>query len=134
MKFAVKKNPLLVILVTILIPIAAIFAYMDPDEGWVGLVLIIVIEAIMIWALFQSYHEVTDVAFNSHFGPIKKSLPLYDIRSVTYSYNPLASPSWTLKRLEVTGSNESFRVSAPKDEERLRQVLKERCPNARIEI
>ncbi|MFD2923915.1 PH domain-containing protein [Halobacillus naozhouensis] len=82
----------------------------------------------MLWALV--YHEVTDRHFRIVFGPIKKNIPLYDIKKVHYSYNPLSSPAWTFKRLEISYSHyNSILASTPKNESACRELLKEICPH-----
>ncbi|MFG6113549.1 PH domain-containing protein [Halobacillus sp. MO56] len=135
MKFQVKKNPFLVLLSIFLLPLGLLGVYTDPAEGWTGLLIVIPIAGLLLWALFQSYHEVRDDAFIAHFGPIKKRIPLRDIRKVNYSYNPLSSPAWTLKRMKVTDhQHRSYLLSAPKDEEALRDLLQQRCPHATISI
>ncbi|WP_386059090.1 PH domain-containing protein [Thalassobacillus hwangdonensis] len=107
----------------------------DPAEGWIGLFIIGLIEIVMLWALIQSYHEVTEQAFITRFGPIKKAILLRDIREVTYTYNPIASPSWTFKRLKVTDKDHRhILTSAPKDADALRTILKERCKQANIDV
>ena len=133
MIFSVKKNPLLVLLTMALLPLGVLGIYTDPAEGWIGLIIVIPIAVILLWALFQSYHEVTDDAFIGHFGPIKKRVKLEDIKLVEYSYNPLSSPAWTFKRLSVTNTHhQTYLLSIPKEEDRFREVLQQQCPKATI--
>ncbi|WP_079529083.1 PH domain-containing protein [Halobacillus hunanensis] len=136
MKFKVKKNPLLVMITLALIPIGLLgFFSEEKNEAWISLLIVTIIAIPMLWALVVSYHEVTDTHFRIVFGPIKKSIPLYDIKGIHYSYNPLSSPAWTFKRLEITYSHyNSILASTPKNESSLRDLLKEKCPRAKIEI
>ncbi|RWZ54781.1 hypothetical protein EQV77_14145 [Halobacillus fulvus] len=136
MRFSVNKNPLLIVLVVSLIPIGFIGLTMEEGaEGWIGLVILLLISIPLLWALFQSYHEMTDEELIIVFGPIRKRVPFRDIKEVKYSYNPLSSPAWTMKRLEIRYSNyKSILVSTPQDDLEFKKQLEARCPDAEIRI
>jgi hypothetical protein len=66
---------------------------------------------------------------------MKIKIPLADITKVNYTWNPVSSPAWTFKRMQISYGRYGFDLlSIPKDEEQFFTLLKERCPNAVIEI
>lgn len=131
-----KKNPILILVAISLIPLGVFNLYAEMNaESIVGLIILILVDVPLIMALFNSYHEVTDLDFIIVFGPIKKIIPLWEIRTVEYSYNPLSSPSWTFKRIKiVTTHYRTFLMSSPQNETEFKELLKKKCPNAKVLI
>ncbi|MCA1011877.1 PH domain-containing protein [Halobacillus halophilus] len=136
MKFPVKKNPILILLVLALIPLGMIGLFTeDFVEGWIGLIIMIVVSIPLLWALVRSYHEITEDSLIVTFGPIIKTIPLSDIQSVSYTYNPLSSPAWTFKRIAITQSHyKTILISVPQDDEKFKKLLEAKCPSAKIEL
>ncbi|MFZ0369727.1 MAG: hypothetical protein WAM07_08995, partial [Halobacillus sp.] len=76
MKFPVKKNPILILLVLALIPLGMIGLFTeDFVEGWVSLIIMVVVSIPLLWALVRSYHEITEESLIVTFGPIIKTIP-----------------------------------------------------------
>jgi|GEM_PF-2943423 len=141
MKFKVKKNPLLVVLILSLVPIiisVPIISFMKDDRtgiiiSLVVFVILLPIVIFLVWALFNTYHELTDSEFKSIFGFITILIPYSEIRTVNFTSNPVSSPAWTFKRLKIEYKKYGFDLlSLPKDEEFFLQEIKKRCPNAAI--
>ncbi|PEC48056.1 PH domain-containing protein [Bacillus sp. AFS096315] len=141
MKFKVKKNPLLVVLILSLIPIiisVPIISFIEADRtgiiiSLVVFVFLLPILIVLVWALFNTYHELTETEFKSKFGFITILIPYSEIRTVNFSNNPVSSPAWTFKRLKIEYQKYGFALlSLPKDEEIFLQEIKKRCPNATI--
>jgi len=74
MKFKVKKNPLLVVLILILIPIiisVPIISFIEADStgiiiSLVVFVFLLPILIVLVWALFNTYHELTELNSNQN--------------------------------------------------------------------
>ncbi|MEE6449582.1 PH domain-containing protein [Gottfriedia acidiceleris] len=141
MKFKVKKNPLLVVLILSLVPIiisVPIISFMKGERtgiiiSLVVFVFLLPILLVLVCALFNTYHELTDTEFKSNFGFITILIPYSEIRTVNFSNNPVSSPAWTFKRLKIEYKKYGFALlSLPKDEEFFLQEIKKRCPNATI--
>ncbi|PGS56481.1 PH domain-containing protein [Bacillus sp. AFS041924] len=141
MKFKVKKNPLLVILILSLIPIIVsvpIISFIEGDTAGIIISLVVFvfllpIMIVLVWALFDTYHELTENEFKSKFGFITVNIPYHEIREVRFSNNPVSSPSWTFKRLKIEYKRCEFALlSLPIDEEFFLQEIKKHCPNATI--
>lgn len=131
MRFAVKKNPffiILLVIITALVSLGIIFT----DEGMIIKILIISFTLFiiipLIWAFLHSYFEITDDQLIIVFGFYKKKIPLEGIRSVGHTFNPIASPAWTFKRLEIIHKDYSMiLVSMPKKEKLFMETLQEKA-------
>ncbi|SFD03299.1 PH domain-containing protein [Bacillus sp. UNCCL81] len=141
MKFKVKKNPLLVVLILSLIPIiisVPIISIIEADRTGIILSLVVFvfllpILIVLAWALFNTYHELTETEFKSKFGFITIIIPYNEIRTVSFSNNPISSPAWTFKRLKIEYKKYGFDLlSLPENEENFLQEIKKRCPDATI--
>ncbi len=62
------------------------------------------------------------------------SIDLKEISAVRRSFNPISSPASSLKRLEISYGKVASAIISPRREKEFIEVLKERCPKARIEI
>ena len=141
MKFKVKKNPLLVTLILSLIPIiisVPIISFIEGDTAGIIISLVVFVfllpvMIVLVWALFDTYHELTETEFKSKFGFITVNIPYHEIREVRFSNNPVSSPSWTFKRLKIEYKRYEFALlSLPKDEEFFLHEIKKHCPDATI--
>ncbi|PGL67277.1 PH domain-containing protein [Bacillus sp. AFS055030] len=141
MKFKVKKNPLLVALILSLIPIifsVPIVSFIEADRtgiiiSLVAFVFLFPILITLVYALFKTYHELTDNEFKSKFGFITITIPYSEIKTINFSNNPISSPAWTFKRLKIEYKKYGYALlSLPKDEDSFLQEIKKRCPDATI--
>ncbi|KIL49221.1 PH domain-containing protein [Jeotgalibacillus soli] len=134
MKFVVKKNPIIVLIILMLPVLTVSLPFLEPNDPglWIGIAITAIMSFLMLWALFQSYYEITEESITLVFGPIRKTLRLNQLKSVNYSYNPISSPAWTFKRVKfVYGSFNDFLFgSVPKEEEAFWQALRDRCSDA----
>ncbi|MDF2606315.1 MAG: hypothetical protein K0S34_505 [Bacillales bacterium] len=139
LKFEVHKNPILVVLSVLLIPLG-ILIVCDAHHlngpllpAYIAMILCIFIGVYMLYALVNSFVVITDDEFISVFGFYKKSIRLSTIKSVRYTWNPISSKSWTLKRLEIIFNDYNMLLlSRPKDSEMLFNLLEEKCNNAKV--
>jgi len=139
MKFQIKKNPFLVALILCLVPIillVPIGSFIEGEGQIMSIVIFILISPVIIilnWALFHSYHELSDTEFISIFGYIKIKIPFHEINKVGFSLNPISSPAWTFKRLKIEYKKFEFALlSLPKEEVLFLSELQKRCPQAEI--
>ncbi|WP_088042960.1 PH domain-containing protein [Bacillus sp. EAC] len=137
MRFKVKKNPVLVLIILVLIPgiFSIPIASIIEDEAilfsCILFVFLLPLIIFFISALFNSYHEITDTEFRSVFGFIKINIPLNEIIKVSFSNNPVSSPAWTFKRLKIEYRKYDFvLLSLPREEEFFLQTMMTRCPSA----
>ncbi|WP_108670883.1 PH domain-containing protein [Peribacillus acanthi] len=136
MMFAVKKNPIFVLLTIFLLflPILII-----KDGGLAAIPATIIPFALGIFlthALFRSYFIIEEQDLVIVYGLIKKRIPIRTIKSLSYTYNPLSAPAWTFKRLNIEqhihqlSGGKAFLtnnlVSAPKDDYSFFQELKKK--------
>lgn len=131
MKFSIQRNPLLSLLIIVLCPIPFILFFIEKaDVGSIiiGIIFLPII-LMLLWALFHSYHEITNIHLIAVFGFIKIMIPLHEITNIRYTYNLLSAPAWTFKRLEITYSNYDIAlISLPKDPDLFMKTMQEKCP------
>ncbi|MFD3450197.1 PH domain-containing protein [Microbacteriaceae bacterium 4G12] len=138
MRFTVKRNPFLVLLMLSLIPISILVLYesIRQEGNLVSAVVAVFLMGFggwMLWTLIRSHYEITSDKLYVVFGLQKIEVPLSEIRQVRYTYNLMAAPAWSPKRLEITYNQyDLILVSAPKDEAAFFRMLKERCQSGAV--
>ncbi|MGG0237985.1 PH domain-containing protein [Bacillus rhizoplanae] len=131
MKFSIQRNPLLSLLIITLCPIPFILFFIEKaDVGSIIIgIIFLPIVLMLLWALFHSYHEITNTHLVAVFGFVKIMIPLHEITNIRYTYNLLSAPAWTFKRLEITYSNYDIAlISLPKDPDIFIAKIQEKCP------
>ncbi|PGZ97233.1 hypothetical protein COE51_14920 [Bacillus pseudomycoides] len=131
MRFSIQRNPLLSLLIIALFPIPFILFFIEQaDVGSIIIGMIISpIIFMLLWALFHSYHEITNTHLVAVFGFVKVMIPLHEITNIRYTYNLLSAPAWTFKRVEITYSNYDMAlISLPKDPDLFMKTMQEKCP------
>lgn len=68
-----------------------------------------------VWLLYATDYTVTDSQLLVRSGPFKWRIKRSDIRDITPTRNPLASPALSLDRLKVSYGNHGFVLVSPKD-------------------
>jgi len=71
----------------------------------------------MVWLYLATRYVVTNDKITIHAGLYKVIIPINSITSVTPSYNPLASPAFSLDRLEISYRENSKILISPKDKQ-----------------
>lgn len=89
-----------------------------------GFVICGLVVAFMVWLYFATKYVVTDDALIVHGGLFTKTIPLPSITSVTDTRNPLASPAFSLDRLEIKYGEGKMILISPKDKAAFRADLK----------
>jgi len=82
---------------------------------WMSFVICVLPLASAAWSYFSMKYKVTSTAIYISGGFFKRHVPLNEIKSVRNSRDPLASPAFSLDRLEIVyGANKRVLIS-PKD-------------------
>lgn len=101
---------------------------------WEAVAIGLSIPALLVsWIWFGTGYRVTASELHVRSGPFRFRVPLSSIRRVRPTTNALSSPSLSLRRLEISLADGRFILISPKDRERFIALLRERCPQARIE-
>lgn len=96
--------------------------------------LAIALPIFILWLWFTTFYRIDTDNLIIRFGPFRKIIPLDAITSVKKSTNPLSSPAWSLKRLEIRyGKYQSIFIS-PVNREEFVNILSKHCPHVKIEI
>ncbi|WP_423802545.1 PH domain-containing protein [Neobacillus sp. SAB-20_R2A] len=83
-------------------------------ETIVALLVPILLSFFILWLWLTTYYVIDDKNLIVRYGPFKKIIPFYSIKSVKKTMNPLSSPALSLKRDEFM------------------DVLAKHCPHAKI--
>lgn len=130
-KYGTRISPLLLLF------LAAVFiptTYLMARDGALAGVAINLFTVVSIAVLFTGIrYEISEDTLHVHGSfLVNLQIPIGEIRSVKRSYNPLASPAGSLKRLAVYFGEHGMTLISPKDEADFIRVLK--TINPRIEV
>ncbi|MBS4210897.1 PH domain-containing protein [Neobacillus rhizophilus] len=101
-------------------------------ETIVALLVPILLSIFILWLWLTTYYVIDDKNLIVRYGPFKKIIPFYSIKSVKKTMNPLSSPALSLKRLEITYGQYDTVLISPKDRDEFMDVLANHCPHAKI--
>ncbi len=71
--------------------------------------------AFFLWLYLATKYVIAGGVLTIHGGLFKVTIPVASITSVTDTRNPLASPAFSLDRLEIKYSEEKIILISPKD-------------------
>lgn len=97
----------------------------NADLVTLGIVAFVTLAAVglTIWLLLSTYYLVEGETLKIRSGPMKVSIPLSDIHSVTPSRSTLSAPALSLKRLQIDyGKGKTILVS-PRDIEGFKSAI-----------
>lgn len=80
-----------------------------------GLVVCGLTAAFILWLYAATKYVITDDTLIIHAGLYKVEIPVNAITSITDSRNPLASPAFSLDRLEIKYGADKTILISPKD-------------------
>ena len=87
----------------------------SPDAKWNALIIAAAGMGIPLWLLFTTRYIITDTQLIVRSGPLRWRIPVSEISAMTPTYNPLASPALSIRRLRIDyGQNNSVLIS-PRD-------------------
>ena len=88
----------------------------------------------LLWMLFSMRYIISENELLMKMGPFgTQRMDIRKIERIERSYNPLSSPSASLKRLYIKGNGQDALIS-PVDEAEFIRVLKSRNPNITVTI
>ncbi|MBU8919790.1 PH domain-containing protein [Neobacillus sp. 114] len=105
---------------------------LNVGETIVALLVPILLSIFILWLWLTTYYVIDDKNLIVRYGPFKKIIPFYSIKSVKKTMNPLSSPALSLKRLEITYGQYDTVLISPKDRDEFMDVLANHCPHAKI--
>lgn len=81
--------------------------------------------ALPIWVLRSTRYELANDELKVWSGPMRWTIPLCDIDSVTPTHNPLSSPALSIDRLRIDHRSGRLMIS-PRDKQGFLNELKQR--------
>ena len=88
----------------------------------------------LLWMLFSMRYVISEHELLMKMGPFgTQRMDIRKIERIERSYNPLSSPSASLKRLYVKGNGQDALIS-PVNEAEFIRILKSRNPNSTVKI
>jgi membrane protein YdbS with pleckstrin-like domain len=100
----------------LILPVILVLVY--GGSLWPGLIICGLTATFTVWLYLATQYKVTKEKISIHAGLYKVNIPIKSIKSVANSNNPMASPAFSLDRLEITyGQNAKILIS-PKDKNR----------------
>lgn len=88
---------------------------------------------LLVWSWFTTGYKVNNELLIIQNGPIKKKIPIKDIKKISKTKNPLASYALSIDRLEIMyGSDFGMVLVSPKGKQKFISLLK--SINPQIEV
>jgi hypothetical protein len=84
--------------------------------------------ALPLWLLRTTDYTTTDTHLRIRCGPLRRNVPLADVRAVRPTRNPLSSPALSLDRLRIEYSRALAAMVSPDDKEGFLRALRTRAP------
>ncbi|CAM4249812.1 hypothetical protein BAMA_06620 [Bacillus manliponensis] len=95
-------------------------------EDFIFLVFTIPLGILLIWSWFTTGYTVKEADLIVKSGPLTKGISILDIKKITKTKNPFASPALSVERLEILygDTNEVIFISPFQKEEFIRLLMK----------
>jgi membrane protein YdbS with pleckstrin-like domain len=125
---AVDTWLLAVMLGTPIVVLASVIPVLPRETAPLAVVVLVAVVSVglPIWLLATTRYELSSDALRVVSGPFRWTVTLCDIKSITPTRSPLASPALSLRRLEIRyGVYHSIMVS-PADQEGFLRALEQR--------
>ena len=136
MKIRVQKS--IVILFILISATAVLIGSAMVVSDWLLLFINIpalVLMLIMFHAYFGCYYRLSEDQFVAYFGLFKTRIPYDQIKKISISDSLLAAHALTFTRLAIVADKEYlFSLIHPDDQEAFIKFMKEKCPNAEIDL
>jgi membrane protein YdbS with pleckstrin-like domain len=87
------------------------------------LALVVLPIGLPIWLLRSTRYSLSDSHLDIRSGPFAWRVPLYQVRAVTRTRNPLSSPALSLDRLRIDYGPAKWIMISPQDPERFVREL-----------
>ena len=121
MKFQSKKDwwtyPLFLgIIIAVFIPL---FTDKDLTSFFIG----VPVAGLILWIWFTTYYVIEKNSLVVRSAFIHKIIPVYEIKSIRRTFNPLSSPALSLDRLEIQYGNGKMVLISPDNREKFLEEL-----------
>ncbi|MEQ9825670.1 MAG: PH domain-containing protein [Puniceicoccaceae bacterium] len=116
--------------VLILAPITAVgmgvyLALTGEAEGWISVFTGCFMAVVMAAFTLPCHYTLDDRGLHIRCGLMEDHILLQDIRQVTPTFNPLAAPALSIRRVRIDTAHRSFLIS-PRNRERFIEELEQR--------
>lgn len=105
--------------------------HQNPIGKFLVVPILLLFNAFVTWSMFSTYYVIEKDILFIHSGPFKWKVPLLSIKTIEKSFDLLASPALSLRRLRISYKDKMVLIS-PKDQDIFIQLLKEKNPDVRI--
>lgn len=116
------------------VAIVAVFSPLILEGDITGLWVGIPVTGLVVWIYFTTYYVIEDDTLRVRSAFINKLIPIYDIRSIKQTFNPLSSPALSMDRLEILYETHSTVLISPENRDVFLEELKKRNPSIRIDV
>lgn len=132
-RYASRISPaLILILAAVFVPTTYLMVREGSTAGLVINLATVVFIAVLFAGIRYEIREGTLYVHGSFL--VKLRIPIREIRSIRRSYNPLASPAGSLRRLAVRYGENGMTLISPRDEAGFIQNLRALNPQIEVEL
>jgi hypothetical protein len=94
--------------------------------AWTSVPLLLLGSAFIVWIFATTSYVITDTELLVRSGPVRRRIPLVEIRTIVRTRNPLSSPALSLDRLAISYGAGGFCMVSPSDREGFLEALRTR--------
>ncbi|MGE7603522.1 PH domain-containing protein [Peribacillus sp. NPDC097675] len=81
--------------------VIAVFIPLFMDQDLTSLYIGVPVAGLILWIWFTTYYVIENNSLVVRSAFIHKTIPVYEIKSIKRTFNPLSSPALSLDRLEI---------------------------------
>lgn len=112
--------------------IVAVFIPLVKDQDLTSLYIGVPVAGLLLWIWFTTYYVIERNSLVVRSAFIHKIIPVYEIKSIRRTFNPLSSPALSLDRLEIQYGNGKMVLISPENREKFLEELKKLNPSINI--
>lgn len=109
--------------------IVAVFIPLFKDQDLTSLYIGVPVTGLLLWIWFTTYYVIERNSLVVRSAFIHKIIPVYEIKSIRRTFNPLSSPALSLDRLEIQYGNGKMVLISPENREKFLEALKKMNPS-----
>ena len=109
--------------------IVAAFIPLVKDQDLTSLYIGVPVAGLLLWIWFTTYYVIERNSLVVRSAFIHKIIPVYEIKSIRRTFNPLSSPALSLDRLEIQYGNGKMVLISPENREKFLEELKKMNPS-----
>lgn len=114
--------------------IVATFIPLVKDQDLTSLYIGVPVAGLLLWIWFTTYYVIERNSLVVRSAFIHKIIPVYEIKSIRRTFNPLSSPALSLDRLEIQYGNGKMVLISPENREKFLEALKKLNPSIIIDL